>query len=251
MTSGGPVVEARGLVKRFGRVRALQGLGLSVETGQCVAILGANGAGKSTLLRIVAGLLRPNQGDVLFRGESVRASGAALRRQLGYVSHHSMLYDSLSPLENLAFAGRLHGIASLKTRIDQLLRSLGLTARARDPVGTLSRGLQQRVALARALVHDPTLLLMDEPFTGLDRRAADVLQGLLASVRRRDRTVLLVTHDVGRGLAVATRAVVLDAGRVGADETLGSDAERRAFEEDYARRLTGQLATAAPAGEAS
>jgi ABC-type multidrug transport system ATPase subunit len=150
-----------------------------------------------------------------------------------------MLYDSLSARENLRFAGRLHGVDRLEARVDELLERLDLAGRRDDPVGTFSRGMQQRVALARALLHEPLLLLLDEPFTGLDRRAAEALQELVQGARRRDRTILLVTHDVARGLALADRAVVLAAGRVAFDRRLTDAASRAAFDEEYAAFVLG------------
>jgi len=240
MTHAAPLLEARGITKRYGRVRALRGVDLSVESGCSVALLGPNGAGKSTFLRIVAGLIRPTTGRLVVGGRPARTAGEWLRERLGYVSHHSMLYDSLSARENLRFAGRLHGVDQLDRRVDALLDRLDLAQRRDDAVGTFSRGMQQRVALARALLHDPPLLLLDEPFTGLDGKAAEALQALIQGTRRRDRTLLLVTHDVARGLRLADRAVVLAGGRVALDRTLQDAAGRAAFEEEYAAFVLGE-----------
>jgi heme exporter protein A len=215
------LLELRGITKRFGPVRALRGVDLAIPPGETLALLGANGAGKSTLLRIVAGLSRPDDGEVLVGGRPASADPAHLRRRLGHVSHHTMLHDSLSARENLRFAGRLHGVAQLRSRIDQLLRSLDVLERADEPVRHLSRGMQQRVAVARALLHDPDVLLLDEPWTGLDQSASRVLASLLQAVRRRHRTVVVVTHDVARALEGSDRVVVLHRGRVTWDAPAG------------------------------
>jgi heme exporter protein A len=212
-----PLLELRGVTKRFGPVRALRGVDLALAPGESVALLGANGAGKTTLLRIVAGLARPTSGEVLVAGRPALSEPAELRRRLGHVSHATMLHDALSARENLRFAGRLHGIGPLRSRIDQLLRSLDLSERADEPLGQLSRGMQQRVAVARALLHDPEVLLLDEPWTGLDAATSRILTDLLHALRRRHRTVLLVTHDLGRALDVAERLVVVHQGRVAWD----------------------------------
>jgi heme exporter protein A len=225
-------IVASGVTKRFGHVKALRGVDLAVQPGEFLTLFGPNGAGKTTLLRILAGLTRPSGGGVTLGGQPLLADLSALRRRLGYVSHHTMLYDALSARENLMFVGRLHQVGQLRTRVDQLLRSMGLEGRADDPVGTLSRGNQQRVAVARALLHDPELILLDEPFSGLDQQAARVLRTLLATVRKRGHTVVLVTHDIARGLELADRAVIIHRGRVVHDGVAGEHAPER-FEDVY------------------
>ena len=219
--SGRPVLELTGVTKRFGPFRALRGVDLAVNRGDSLALLGPNGAGKTTLLRILAGLARPTSGEVLLEGRPALQDPASLRRRLGHVSHHSMLHDALTTRENLQFAGRLHALEGLRSRIDQVLRSLDLHERADEPVRQLSRGLTQRAAIARAILHDPEILLLDEPYTGLDRAAGAALTSLLASLRRRGRTVILVTHDLERALEASERLVVLHQGRVATDRLTG------------------------------
>jgi heme exporter protein A len=233
-------LRARSVTKRYGHVKALRGVDLSLEPGDFVSVFGPNGAGKTTLLRVLSGLTSPGGGEVLLGGEPLAADPAALRRRLGYVSHHSMLYDCLSPRENLHFAGRLQGVRQVKDKTGQLLEAMGLTGRADDPVETLSRGNQQRVAIARALLHDPELILLDEPFSGLDQQAARVLCTLLAAVKSRGRAVLLVTHDFERGLALSDRFVILHRGRlVHEGETAGLT--RPDLEQLYGQRV-GEVA---------
>jgi heme exporter protein A len=212
-----PLLELRGITKRYGPARALRGVDLAFERGECVALLGPNGAGKSTILRIVAGLARATSGDLLLDGRPAESHGGAWRARLGHVSHHLMLYESLTTRENLGFAGRLHGVAQQRSRADQILRSLGLQDRADEPVRQLSRGLAQRAAVARALLHDPEILLLDEPYTGLDQASGAALTTLLHSLRRKGRLLLLVTHDLAHASALATRVVHLRQGRVIAD----------------------------------
>jgi heme exporter protein A len=210
----GPLLEVRGVTKRYGPVRALRGVDLTAAPGECVALLGANGAGKSTLLRVIAGLARPTSGRVLLQGKPAEADGAAWRRRLGHVSHHLMLHEALTARENLRFSARLHGVEPFIPRAEQILRSLGLQDRADEPVRQLSRGLQQRAAIARALLHDPEILLLDEPFTGLDQRSGAALSALLATLRRKHRLLVLVTHDLARAAELATRVVHVRGGKI-------------------------------------
>lgn len=240
MSAAGPVLEARKLSKRYGHVRALRDLSLRVEGGCLLAAFGPNGAGKTTLLRILAGLVRPTGGDVLVDGRPLQHDAGAVRRRIGYVSHKSMLYDSLSARENLQFVGRLHAVEDRLVRVDQLLRTLDLHDRADEPVGILSRGLRQRVSIARALLADPDLILLDEPFSGLDQHAAVVLRTLLQAVRRRGRTVVLVTHDLERGLELADRVVILEGGRLVHDAPR-EGLDRAALEELYLERVAGKV----------
>jgi heme exporter protein A len=230
------VLEARSLVKRFGHVAALRGLDLEIPEGELLAVFGPNGAGKTTLLTLLASLARPSAGSVLHRGRPLADDPSRLRRVLGYVSHESLLYDALSPRENLAFAGRLHGLDRLAERVEAVLAQVELAHRADDPVRTLSRGLRQRASVARALLHDPEVVLLDEPFTGLDRQAARVLRGRLETLRERGRTVVLVTHDLALGLDLSDRAVVLQRGRLVLDrQSAGLSALE--FEDEYLEAL--------------
>jgi heme exporter protein A len=173
VTADTPLVQATSLERRFGALRALRGVSLSVFPGECHLVVGPNGAGKSTLLRLLAGLARPSAGSIHLEGRALTAD-PALRRSIGLLSHQSHLYDDLSALENLAFAARLHRIAGDPTGIARRrLAALGLTERLDEPIRRLSRGTVQRLAIARALLHGPRVLLLDEPFSGLDAPARD------------------------------------------------------------------------------
>jgi heme exporter protein A len=206
-----PVVAATRLEKRFGPVAALAGIDVEVERGQVLAVLGPNGAGKSTLLRVLAGLARPSAGDVHYGGGADRRRA---RAQVGYIAHATFLYPMLSARENLLFAARLHGIAEPAARADALLGEFGLATVAGRLAGGFSRGLAQRLAIARALVHDPALVLLDEPFTGLDPVSADRLAERIGALRAAGRALVLVTHDLARAAALADATRVLCDGRV-------------------------------------
>ncbi len=203
---------ARGLSKRFGRAWALRDVDLEAPAGSCLAVLGPNGAGKSTLLRIAAGLARPSAGSLTV-GE-LAAARRESRARIGFVGHETLLYPALTARENLLFAARLHGLGDAGERADAALAAAGLEALADRPAGALSRGQAQRVAIARGLVHDPDVVLLDEPFTGLDRPAAERLADRLADLHQGSRTVVLVTHEVSLAPRIADRAVVLAGGRV-------------------------------------
>jgi len=220
-------VEAQGLEKRFGPVRALRGLDLSIPAGASLAVVGPNGAGKTTLLRLLAGLARPSHG----RLEVGPPEPDRRRRRagIGYLGHATLLYPPLTARENLVFAARLQGVAEPDARAAELLAAHGLDGFADRCVGEFSRGMAQRVAIARALVHDPPLVLLDEPFTGLDPDAAQALATRLADLHAGGRTVILVTHDLARATVFAERVAVLRRGALAADVARG-DAPPAEFE---------------------
>jgi len=203
-----PLLEARNIEKRFGAIAALRGLDLEVASHRVLAVVGPNGAGKSTLLKILAGLSRPSSGQL------IRHGGADRRADIGYLGHATLLYPELTALENLALAGRLHGVEDPIARARALLEFEGLASVADRRAGTFSRGMAQRLSIARALVHDPAILLLDEPFTGLDLPAADRLSARIVELREAGHGLVLVTHDVAQAGHLADRVIVLRAGRV-------------------------------------
>ena len=211
MSGNGDAIAARGVERRFGPVRALRGVDLDVACGETLAIFGSNGAGKTTLLRILAGLLRTSAGTIRVLGQSVPGD-APLRRRLGVVAHEPFVYPDLSAAENLSYYARLYRVS--QARVEALLAEVGLSDAAARPARTYSRGMLQRLSLARAVLHDPELLLLDEPFSGLDATGAEVLAAVLARLRAAGATVVLTTHDFERGLAAASAAAVLHRGRV-------------------------------------
>ena len=210
-------VEVVTLTHRYGSSRALDRLDLAIPWDQRVAILGPNGAGKTTLLRILATRVRPLAGQVSIGGLTLPAQAAAVRRHIGVVAHQTFLYDELTARENLVFYGRLYGVTDPEHRADRLLDVVGLADRPDARARTFSRGLQQRLTLARAIVHDPPILLLDEPDTGLDVEGAEILERLMIDDAGRRRTVLFTTHNHERALALADRAVVLTRGKLALD----------------------------------
>jgi heme exporter protein A len=223
------LLDASGLVRRFGTRRAVDGVQLSLAAGEALALFGPNGAGKTTLLRLLAGLLKPNAGQASIAGEALPASAA--RARVGLISHRTMLYDTLTARENVVFAARLHGLADAESATQHALEHLRVADRAEVPVRALSRGLQQRVAIARAIVHSPDVLLADEPYTGLDEQGAGALTGLLLERRAAGAALVVVTHQLQEGLAVASHAAVMRTGKfVRLEPTAGLDAVRYAAE---------------------
>ena len=211
-SSAAPIVEVGDLARSFGPMRALAGVSFSLAAGECLALFGPNGAGKTTLLRILAGLLRPSSGAARVSGISLPA-GAEVRSRVGLISHHTMLYEALTPRENVAFAARLYRVSDVTTRVDDSLRRMSMLERADAPVRSLSRGMQQRVSIARAMVHGPRLVLADEPYSGLDDSGARALTTLLQELRAAGTAIIIVTHNLAEGLALATHAAVMQRGR--------------------------------------
>jgi heme exporter protein A len=210
----GLVIEARGISRRFTGVRAVEAVDLRVEAGETVALFGPNGAGKTTLLRMLATLLRPTGGDLCLFGHPANDGGRNARRRIGFLSHQSFLYPDLTPAENLNFYARMFRIAAPAARVRDLLEQVGLLGWAHRPVRALSRGLEQRCALARALLHEPDLLLMDEPFSGLDVDAVDILRDMLRRAHARGSALIMATHDLTQGFALCRRALILVRGRL-------------------------------------
>ncbi len=215
---GAALLEARGLQRSFGRVRILHGLDLSLRPGEALAIIGPNGAGKTTLLRLLAGLIRPSAGEVRILGQRLGRDVGSARHGLGVLLHQSLLYDDLTLLENLTFAARLYALDRPGAVAAAALEAAGLADRAGDLPRRLSRGLLQRAAIARAMLHSPRLLLLDEPFTGLDATAAARLRTDLQRRLAQGLGVVIVTHHLAEVWDLASRVAVLVGGRWAADE---------------------------------
>jgi heme exporter protein A len=215
-SSRAAIITATGLTRRFGAVTALRGVDFTVAPGELVLLIGANGAGKTTLLRILAGLTRPFRGTVLVAGRDLHAEPEA-RRSVGFLSHSALVYEDLTPRENLAFAAALHRLDDSSARIARALETAGLSARADRPTRGCSRGMLQRLALARATLHEPPILLLDEPFTGLDAQASQALVSRMVADRTTGRAIVAVTHDPEVLWSAATRVVLLEDGAVALD----------------------------------
>lgn len=213
------MISVKKLVKRFGLKTVLRGLDFEVQEGEFVALLGPNGAGKTTFLRVLASLSRPSLGEVRVAGYRLPMEAAEVRQRLGVVSHLPLLYGDLTADENLRFYGKMYGVRSLRKRIDEVLELVGLTSRRSDLVRTFSRGMQQRLAIGRAILPDPEVLLFDEPHTGLDQDACDMLDHLLREVAGQGRTVVMTSHDLARVEDLASRFDVLSQGVISASST--------------------------------
>ena len=213
------MIKVKKLVKRFGLKTILKGMDFSVEEGEFVALLGPNGAGKSTFLRILSSLTRPSMGAVRVAGFELPKEAAEVRQRLGVVSHQPLLYVDLTANENLKFYGKMYNIPNIDARIAEVLEMVGLTKRRDDLVRTYSRGMQQRLAIGRAVIHDPDVVLFDEPYTGLDQDASAMLDGVLRTVAAKGRTVVMTSHDLARTEDLATRFDVLSRGKIAASAT--------------------------------
>lgn len=216
-THGATTLRAESLVRRFGMRRAVDGVSLSLGAGECLALFGPNGAGKTTLLRMLGGLLKPTQGRVEVHGQPVRGEWTT-RAIIGVLSHHTLLYAALTARENVRFAAECHGLPDADDAAMRALTRLEVQGRADTPVRLLSRGLQQRVSIARALVHEPRLVLLDEPYTGLDETGARALTRALSQLVHAGATLVLVTHNLAEGLSMATRAAIMLDGRIVRDD---------------------------------
>jgi heme exporter protein A len=240
-------VRAVGIVKEFGFRRVLDGVSLEVAAGTSLSLLGPNGAGKTTLLRILATLARPTSGRVEIQGLDVRGRHQiAIRARIGVISHQTFLYDGLTAWENLLFFAGQYGVHDARERAETLLREFGLWERRDDRTGTFSRGMQQRLTIARALLHDPEILFLDEPFTGLDPAASRLLRALFERLRGSGRTLVMTTHDVDEGLALGDRWAILADG-VLADGGSCRELTPAALEERYFALLK-KARIGAPAG---
>jgi heme exporter protein A len=213
------MILVKKLVKRFGLKIILRGLDFSAESGEFVALLGPNGAGKTTFLRILATLSRPSMGRVKVAGHHLPHEAAQVRAKLGVVSHQPLLYPDLTAEENLRFYAQMYGITNYQSRITEVLEMVGLENRRKDLVRTFSRGMQQRLAIGRAVIHDPEVMLFDEPYTGLDQDASEMLDEVLRSVAAEGRTVVMTSHDLARAEDLATRFDILSRGVIAASAT--------------------------------
>lgn len=206
-------VRASGLTKQFGQRKALDGVSFDLPEGAFMSVFGPNGAGKSTLLRILSTLARPTGGSAQVMGLDLKENADEIRGQLGLIGHNSMLYPDLTAEENLLFFAELYGVPDSQKRVAEMLQAVELKSRRLDPVRTYSRGMTQRLAIARALIHNPSLVFLDEPYSGLDPHAMDVLDQLIMQ-HRDSRTFIMVSHDLAKGYEMCTHALVLARGKV-------------------------------------
>ncbi len=209
-----PIISVKNISKKLGRKSVLDKLSFEVNTGDIVAVLGPNGAGKTTLLRVLATLMRSDDGDVCIAGHRLPDEATAIRKLIGFVSHQPLLYGELTAVENLRFYGRLYNLASMDERIETVLNIVGLSGRRNDLVRTYSRGMQQRLSLGRAILHEPPILLFDEPFNGLDQEACETFAKYVSESATNGRTVVLASHDLAGMEKLASRFDILVRGQI-------------------------------------
>ena len=225
-------IEAEGLTKTFGERRALDNIELNVKAGQVLAVLGHNGAGKTTLIKILATIMKPSSGTINLGGMAIKDNAAEMKGFIGVVTHESFLYNDLTVHENLAFYCQMYNIKEAKERICELIAKMDLTSRLRERAGSLSRGMQQRVSLARSLLHQPRILLVDEPNSGLDPQAVELVWQTMMSDEPTKRTIIFTTTELEVGLKFGERIIILDEGRIIYDE-LKSDLDRQLLQQTY------------------
>ena len=234
-----PLITVKKLNKTFGSRWALRGVSFQVNQGEIVALVGPNGAGKTTMLRIIATLGRPDEGSIHIGKIPLAQHANAARSSIGFVGHQTFMYDDLTAEENLTFYARLYDIANIPERVREVAERVGIQHRLPDVTRTLSRGLQQRLTLARMLLHQPAVFLLDEPYTGLDKVAADLLDQIMIEAKKEGRGILFSTHDLERGLAVCDRALILSAGRLLYDLPRDEWKNLAGFMQTYVRVLEG------------
>lgn len=232
------MIKISSLRKSYGSVDALRGIDLHVRTGDFLTLFGPNGAGKTTLLKIMSTVIKPTSGSVVIDGLDLKDSHNDIRRKIGVISHNSFLYGELSALENLIFYAKLYDVPDPAGVASKLLIDVGLRGRENHQVRTFSRGMQQRVSIARALIHDPVIIYLDEPYSGLDQHASLMLRNLLKELHTRDRTIVMTTHSISHGLEISDRIVIQNKGKIVLeDETKNHDVY--SFEKAYFEVLEG------------
>jgi heme exporter protein A len=208
-----PIIQVRDLRKDFGHLQALSGVSFNLNKGEFLTIFGPNGAGKTTLIKVLTGLMRPTSGSAKISGFDALEGNTKLRNQIGVISHSTCLYPDLTALENLLFYAKLYGLDSPEERANESIRVAGLQLRRHDLVRTYSRGMQQKMAIARATLHEPSVLFLDEPFTGLDLNATNALKEQLHDLHTDQRTLIMTTHDMSCGLEICDRVAIQNKGK--------------------------------------
>jgi heme exporter protein A len=234
------IIEVKGLVKKFGFKTVLRKIDLFLEKGDFLALFGHNGAGKTTLIRILCSLMLPTSGKISIAGLDPRNDREGFCKMIGVISHTTFLYNNLSARENLQFYGKLYDVKNLGDRIEELMELVGLSGYMDDPVQIFSRGMQQRLSVARAIIHDPLILFLDEPYTGLDQHGVEDLKNLLKKFRNQGKTIIMTSHNIDRGLELCTHTAILKSGRLVFKQDISSIL-RDDFKQIYSN-LTGEKA---------
>ncbi len=192
----------------------MRNINIRIEKGEFLTIFSPNGAGKTTLIKIMSTLVSPTSGKVVIDGIDIKENPIEIRKKIGVISHETYLYHELTATENLRFFGRMYGTPNIENRIDELIKQVGLAYRKNDRVRTFSRGMKQRLSIARALIHDPHILFLDEPYTGLDQHASATFDRILGGMNAHDKTRVLISHDIERGISMCDRAIILTNGHI-------------------------------------
>jgi heme exporter protein A len=216
------MIEIKKLTKQADNKLILRGVDLSINQGETVAILGPNGAGKSTLLKVLATLIKPTSGHVKINGLDLKKDHIEVKKIFGYLPHSSLLYDHYTPLENLIFFGELYGVKDVEDKAKELVKEVGLSFFINEPVKNFSRGMIQRIAIARAIIHDPKIMLLDEPHTGLDQGAISILNNVVLSMKDKGCTTLMVTHDFKQAAEICDRIIIVKNGKIADDFTINN-----------------------------
>ena len=217
------MIEINKLTKQADNKLILRGVDLSIKQGETVAILGPNGAGKSTLLKVLATLIKPTSGDIKINGLDVKKDHIEVKKLFGYLPHSSLLYDHYTPLENLVFFGELYGVKDVENKARELVKEVDLSFFINEPVKNFSRGMIQRIAIARAIIHEPKIMLLDEPHTGLDQGAISILNNVVLSMKDKGCTTLMVTHDFKQAAEICDRIIIIKNGKIANDFKINNE----------------------------
>ncbi|MBI2485554.1 MAG: heme ABC exporter ATP-binding protein CcmA [Deltaproteobacteria bacterium] len=236
MESNGLVIIAESVTKSFGNIQALRGVDLKVKKGEFLTVFGPNGAGKTTLIKLLATLTKPTSGKVIIANHDIKKEPDKVRGLIGVISHDAYLYENLSAIENIRFFASLYGVSEVQGRAIEVIRQVGLESRMHNLVRTFSRGMKQRLAVARAIVHEPKILLLDEPYTGLDQHGSRIFGEMLKWLKSENRTILMTTHNIAEGLEISDRIAILSAGRI-AYESETNKVELTGFKEIYFEKV--------------
>jgi len=231
-------IQADGLKKHFGNFEVLRGVDLHVKKGEFFTLFGPNGAGKTTLIKLLATLTDPTSGNLHVCGFDAKKEVNKIRSAIGVISHDPYLYENLSALENIKFFGTLYGLDDVDDRAHSVIKRVGLERRRNDIVRTFSRGMKQRLSVARAIVHEPKILLLDEPYTGLDQHGAQIFGEMLSDLKSHKRTILMTTHNIDEGLDLSDRIGILVKGEIVFDSPK-TKVDRSAFKDIYISKVEG------------
>ncbi|NDI33823.1 heme ABC exporter ATP-binding protein CcmA [Chengkuizengella sediminis] len=230
------MIKTVALNKTIGEKTILKDINITVNQGETIGILGPNGAGKSTILKIIGGLMKPSFGHVMIDNVSIKENNLEIKNKIGFLAHNSYLYEHLSPVENLTFFGKLYQVNQLENKVKELIREVGLQFFMDEPVRSFSRGMIQRLAIVRAIVHDPSILILDEPHTGLDQQAIGILNEVILKKKEQRTTILMVTHDLAQAIETCDRFLLMKKGVI-IDDFVLKDKNVHQLKEIYLRQV--------------